>query len=733
MLSEKIYSFVSEAVERDAFGVVDFKGEERLSGLYRFDITLISEKEDIDLGSVVQSPARFIIHRSEGDDVIFSGILSNFEQLQQINEYTVYRATLVPKLWFLTLIHHNQVFLNMDLKEILEAVLKDGGLNSLDYEFRLKGEYPKLEYVCQYGETHFNFMSRWCEREGIYYFFEHSEEGEKVIFTDTHISHIESPHGGTLTYSPPSGLGHEHREEIIQSFVCRCNTMPKKVFLKDYNYRKPSLELSASAIVDERGRGEVYLYGEHFRTPEEGNRLAKIRAEEILCRKEEFFGDSTVPFIQPGFRFKLQRHYREDFNRQYLTIEVIHEGSQTGYLISGISEALSDRERRVYYQNQFTAIPASVQFRPKRQAQKPKIVGTINAKIDAAGSGKYAELDDQGRYKVILPFDLSGRKDGKASTWLRMLQPYAGPDHGMHFPLHKGTEVLLSFIDGDPDRPIIVGAVPNPENPSQVTSEDQTMCKITTSGGNKIHMEDQEGKQRILLYSPFGDTYLRLGSPNDPEKKEHGGAWGYKVYSKKGGEIILFGGKNEVIMGEETITVGGGHIKTILGIASDIFAGFAGHVYLLARGSYHKLKWDLGLEEVKIGDETIKIEGSRLKITGGNITVEGKNTKITGGEVKVTGQGTVVKGKDIEVRGDHTQVTGDNTTIIGNQTKISGGNTKVYGKQTEVSGGTTTVNGNQTTISGGNTTVRSENVTIDGHEINISATNERISGAVVIM
>ena len=177
---------------------------------------------------------------------------------------------------------------------------------------------------------------------------------------------------------------------------------------------------------------------------------------------------------------------------------------------------LAPGEEEPFYRNRFTAIPASVQFRPERVTKKSRFFGLMNAKIDAAGSGQYAELDDLGRYKVILPFDLSGRKDGKASAWLRMMQPYAGSDHGMHFPLHKGTEVLLAFIDGDPDRPVIAGAVPNPATPSPVTGDNQTMAVLQTGGKNRIAIEDKDGSQRILLQTPVADSWIRMGAPNDP-------------------------------------------------------------------------------------------------------------------------------------------------------------------------------------------------------------------------
>jgi type VI secretion system secreted protein VgrG len=227
-----------------------------------------------------------------------------------------------------------------------------------------------------------------------------------------------------------------------------------------------------------------------------------------------YLGEGSVPFMLPGFTFTLENHYRKAVNQNYLITDIDHEGNQTGYLLSGISVGRSgDEENKIYYRNHFTAIPGSVQFRPEVKTEKPKISGTISGMIDAAGSGQYAELDPQGRYKIIFPFDLSGRTGGKASNWVRMVSPYAGSDHGMHFPLHKGTEVLITFIDGDPDRPIIAGAVPNPETPSPVSGANQSMSVIQTAGQNKITVGDQEGGEHILLQSPNQNSFIRIGAP----------------------------------------------------------------------------------------------------------------------------------------------------------------------------------------------------------------------------
>ena len=341
-LTAKKFSFSSDALPPDTFGVVGFTGTEGLSKCYTYEIMLVSDNLEIDLEDVMENPAKLTFHRGEGDDVTYHGILLSFEQLNEVNGLAFYRAHLVPRLTWLTFTQHNQIFLAKTVPEIIEACLKDGGLMGTDFEFRLQGSYDTIEYVCQYGESHLNFVSRWCEREGIYYFFEQLDSGEKVIFTDTQISHTPYPQGETIIYSPVSGLETGHEREIVRSFHCRMNLTPQSVLLKDYNYRKPSLDVSGSADVDAKGRGQVYSYGDHIRTPEEGSRIAKIRAEGFLSRKEVFEGEGSVPYMMPGYTFTLKDHYRTNFNQSYLVTDVSHEGNQTGFLTAGITMGAED-------------------------------------------------------------------------------------------------------------------------------------------------------------------------------------------------------------------------------------------------------------------------------------------------------------------------------------------------------------------------------------------------------
>ncbi|MDM8555564.1 type VI secretion system tip protein TssI/VgrG [Desulfococcaceae bacterium HSG7] len=525
-LTQKKFDFVSSAMPKDTFAVAHFKGFEGFSICYEFEIMLVAADAEIDLTAVLEKPVTFTILRDDGD-IPFHGILTQFEQLQNVDDFTFYRAVLVPKLWWLSLTHHNQIFLDKTVPEIIEDVLKDGGLSGNDFELKLQNSYPEWEFVCQYKESHLNFVSRWMEREGMYYYFEQTGDGEKVIITDTGMAHVGMAEGKTMTYSPPSGLDEPYREEVIHAFICRQKLLPKKLHIKDYNYRTPLVPLSAETPVLDQGRGEVHVYGEHFKTPAQGTSLAKIRAEELLSHEKRFIGESTIPYLRPGYRFDLERHYRDSFNQEYLTITLEHAGSQTGYLIAGIKKGLSEIEKRPYYRNSFVVIPAEVQYRHPKKSEKPLFSGVIHALIDAEGSGEYAQLDDQGRYKVILPFDLSGRREGKASHWIRMAQPYGGENQGMHFPLHKHTEVLLTFIEGDPDRPIIASVAPNPETPGPVTSANQMKSIIKTGRGPKTHsvgasletetaeflkdnfieLDDEEGKERIITHTP-GDLWL---------------------------------------------------------------------------------------------------------------------------------------------------------------------------------------------------------------------------------
>ncbi len=494
--------FESKAIASDTFKVVRFEGEEAISQPFRFEIVLVSEEPDIDAGKVLGQPATLSMQRGDdGPTRRINGILSEFTQDRegQYGHY-LYRAVLVPRLWLLSLSQQNQIYQNMAAHKIVEeeligaqdkgpAELAAIGLTSEDFEFRLSGDHPKREYTVQYQETDFAFVSRLLEHQGIFYFFEHDDQREKVVFCDDNV-HVPPLNGDSeIVYRLPSGTS-STMEDSVQAFRRRQRQITAKMILKDYNYRTPTTPLQGEADIDDAGHGLIAEYGNHFKTPEEGQSLAKSRAQEVLSRKIEFTGESDRLSFAAGHPFTLKEHYNGAFDQDYLLVQVRHSGSQAFSEATGFAEFDGQASS---YRNDFTVIPLSVAFRPARTTPKPKLHGVMNGHVDASGPGTRAEIDSEGRYKLVMPFDLSGQAEAKATRWVRMAQPYGGGQQGMHFPLHKGTEVIWTCLDGDPDRPIITGVVPNPLNKSVIDAESHTKNRIKTASGILIEMNDGAG------------------------------------------------------------------------------------------------------------------------------------------------------------------------------------------------------------------------------------------------
>ena len=544
---QKRFGFTVRALPPDTFAVVELSGTEAISRPYVFELTLVSENPTLAHGTVLNQPATLTIYPRTGDPqpVPYHGLVTHLEQAHQIGGYTVYRVVLAPRLWDLSRDLMSEVYLDRTVAQIVALKLHAHGLTIQDYELKLTSPYHRpLQYLCQYQETDLDFIARLMERTAIYFYFEQGPEREKLIILDAQAMQPASVQ--SVPYRPAAQLETGVSEESLQTWVSRQKQVPRTVALQGYNYRTASLALSAEAEVSPTGKGEVRLYGEAFETPAEGLALATARAQELACREQTFQGEGTATGLRAGFFMALQGHYRADFNARYLVTEVRHEGAQAGTLLAGLATGggAAGPVREDFYRSACTAIPAAVQFRSERVTPKPVIHGSMTAFVDAEGSGEYAELDDQGRYKVQLPFDKTDKQAAKASAWLRLATPYAGEDHGLHFPLHKGAEVLLSFQDGDLNRPVITAAVPNSLNLNQVTRANQTQNVVQSAGGNMILMEDQKDHEKIRLSSPKGHSTLVLGAMGD-----EGGAEPYIHSSTTGDSIAISGGRDITVVG----------------------------------------------------------------------------------------------------------------------------------------------------------------------------------------
>ncbi|OOV87776.1 type VI secretion system tip protein TssI/VgrG [Oceanospirillum linum] len=499
--SDVNFSFKCDNYADNEFRVLQFSGSELLGDLYQFDIQLINYSENLDAEDLLNGNCTLEID-SYGKKRSFKGILSNFNYLKATENGYLYQATLVPRLWLLTQFTTNEVYLGLTLSETLTLIFDEAGLTADEYDLSLISGYRKWDYRCQFGESHYTFLKRITEREGVYFYF---DQKSQAVFCNKNNQHPQDSY--QALYSTVTGNSYSDGMPVIFQWTKNIQRVPKEVIVKDYNNDQPSVDLSAKALIDSSGMGEVFRYCDNLLDLEEAKELADIRAEELLMQKTRFFGSSLDVEISPAHPIHLQGHPLGQLNIEYTPISVSHNG-----YAPDLSQIHQTHEQP--YSNTIQSIAADIQFRPEQRTEKPRFYGVLNAIIDSEGDGQYAHLDSRGRYKVVLPFDRKGRDGAQASWWIPMPQPNAGDNSGMHFPLLKGAEVLLSFIGGDPDRPVITGAVPNASKPSIVQEDNHTQNKIKTAANNIIEMEDEAGSERIKLFSPNSNSYLHLGAAN---------------------------------------------------------------------------------------------------------------------------------------------------------------------------------------------------------------------------
>lgn len=503
-----VFTLTSDVLPPSA-KVLGFRGSEAISTPYRFDIAFaLMPGVDIDMAAAVGGRATLAMFHDGGAPQTVSGVLSAVELVYEYANRSVFLATLTPRIERLRLTRHSRVFTESSVVEILAEVLGASGLVPGDFEMDLSKQYAKRHQVTQYKESNLAFVARLMEREGIYYFFRQEADKEVLVITDHRSSHSPSRHGAVpyVALNPGQATG----QEAFATFRCRIAAVAGRHVERDYDYLRPKLDVRGTAVVDPQADEQVVVWGETAKTAEGALAHATVEAEALRTRQAHFTGWGRVFRLQSGFTFELDDHPRASLNRRYLAVAVEHAGNDSGGAED--IEELLDLEKLEIYLATVQAVPAELQFRSPRQTAWPRIDGVVEGIVDGPAESPYAQIDEHGRYHVRLFFDESELPDGKASMWIRMIQPHGGNPEGFHFPLRKGTEVAVIFLGGDPDRPAIVGAVPNPLNPSVVTSANSTQNVVMTGGSNRLEMEDKAGGQYVTLSSPTLKSFLHLGA-----------------------------------------------------------------------------------------------------------------------------------------------------------------------------------------------------------------------------
>ncbi|AUX46532.1 hypothetical protein SOCE26_080380 [Sorangium cellulosum] len=689
--------------------LVGFHGTEGISKLYRFELYLVMTNDvghDFDMAAAVGQPVTVSLERSDGGErFVRSGVLGSIELINDFAGRCVFRATMIPRLALLALSFHSRIFTEKAVPAVIESVLQKGGVT--DCAFHLRGAYATEEHICQYRESDYAFIARWMEREGIYYYFEHGDGGETLVLTDDKSAH--QPQGEKpVRYYPQINVN--TAKDTVRAFTCRHGAVPGSVRLKDYNYATPAVPIAGQALVSASGFGEVSLYGARFFSSGDGERLARIKAESLSATGVVYQAAGTAAMLVPGFTFELEDHPRAAFNTRYLATEVEHWANQAPDMPE-LPALISSEEN---YRIEAKAIAATVQFRAPHVTEWPRIYGTEPAVVDGAAASEYAQIDSHGRYRIKFHFDESDLSGGKASTWVRMLQPHGGGIEGFHFPLRAGTEVMCAFEGGDPDRPAIVGVAPNALTPSPVTSGNNTRNVIQTGGRNRLEIEDQAGQERITLSTPHANTYIRMGAPNAGatlEQKTNGHAFTFIGGSQ---ESVVCGNRTTLTVGISENVVGGFRVSATGGYAGNFIAGYSQNVIL-------------GYRRTSIfGSEKTTVHGNRQTLIKGTRTtgIRGDDTTrlLSNRSVHVTGNSSLVvlgrRNTRIVGQDTSTFVAGRETTVnVRNRTTINGrSETRVTGiRETDVVGRDTShfragrvatvhAGGNLTEITGGSTT-----------------------------
>lgn len=506
-----------ESRQQDTFYVTEVQGSEAISEPYWFKVIFASKNIDLQADELLLQSVMLKVFTSDAQQSAqYSGLIFEFSMLKRVNDYVLYELEFRPRLWKLSFNRITDVYCEeKNIPEIVAQKLLASGINSERFEQRLKDPsvYRKRSFICQFYETDLNFISRYMEAEGIYYFFDQTTEfNEKLVMIDYRLGVPDTKK--KLYFFDVQDMPTEMQDNRVTQISSTKKVMHAKIVMQDFNYRKANLEesLKGEVDVDARGIGTSMYWGYNLRSPGDAARLAKIRKEEQLCDQLTVRGASTAIGVRTCHIVSVDRHFQPSLNKDYLVTAVKHKGTQSfSWLNAQVGEVGAQTSTGTTYTCEFSACDGTLEYRAKRKSRWPFIAGTLSGIVDDEGSGEYAQLNEYGQYKVQLLFDMTSKGANRGSSWLRMMSPYSGQGHGMAWPLLKGTEVIIGFMGGDPDQPIILGAVPNSENPNVINAKNSHLGGFQSKSGNYMVLNDRDGEQGVHMWSPGSNTHFYIG------------------------------------------------------------------------------------------------------------------------------------------------------------------------------------------------------------------------------
>jgi type VI secretion system secreted protein VgrG len=619
----------------DKLLITGLSGREAISSMFRYQLDLMSEDAGITGDDLLRKPVAVSITLPDGSERWIHGLVSRLAQLGRRDDVTFYEAEIVPAAWFLSLARDCRIFQQKTVIEIVQQVLEDSGVT--DFEFRA-GQYETREYCVQYRESNLDFIQRLLEDEGLHYTFEHSKKKHLMVIGDTTMSNpdIEGPTKIRFATQPDGD------EDIIRGIRREDSVYVGKVTLNDYDYTQPSLSLISS--VSGKGVEEVYDYPGKYADPGAGEEFARIRLEAQEAMRASVHGDGSCRAFVAGSVFTLFDHYNSSVNRAYRLVEAALT------VMAGDYRSWDDGEFDC--RCAFVAIPDNTPYRPPLRTPRPAVQGSQTALV-VGPAGEEIYVDKYGRVKVQFYWDRQGKKNETSSCWVRVSSAWAGKKWGaIHIP-RIGQEVIVDFLEGDPDLPIITGRVWNddqmppydlPDNKTQSGIKSRSSKGGGTDTFNEIRMEDAKGKE--LLY----------------------------VHAEKDKHVVVENDRTESVGVNETITIGANRTELVKGNESiEIEGNREEHV-----SGNETIKIDGNRKEKVGGTETVEISTSRTKKVGTAETVKvgtTRSTKVGTSDTLNVGTSLLIKAGasiTLKVGGNSIKIDNSGVTIKGINVKIQG-------------------------------------------------------------
>jgi type VI secretion system secreted protein VgrG len=629
--SGRLLALESSALPADLLLLDSFVCNERISGLFQIQAQCVVELAKLpkfDAESLVGQPVNLRMRVFRDKQRFWNGIVRRVSLTSRDNVFAHFAVDIVPQLWRLTQMTDCRIHQGQNVPDIVDGLLRDLGVMS--FRFDLQKTYTPWDYCVQYRESFFQFISRMLEQEGIFYFFEHKKDEHILVMADHPNSHADCPVNHKIRFKPEAGAAFSE-EDFVERFEASVELRPGVFTLRDHHFQLPSkpLEVSDTTLVPLGANStmEVFDYpGEYaqvFVEPDqrlgevkaEGDKAVqrRIEAEEVSVRT--FSGNGIATTLAAGFAFDFSRHFVRAFNTKHLLTSVQHRVVQAPAYRSG--DAIEDP-----YRNSFRCIPHAVPFRPARQTPKPVVQG-IQTGVVTGPPKEEIHTDKFGRVKVRFFWDRKSPGDDKSSAWIRVATPWAGNRWGMiHIP-RVGQEVVIDFVEGDPDHPLIVGSTFNaeqmppytlPDHKTQSGIKSRSSPKGTDKHFNEIRFEDLKGKEQIYVHAENSLTTVVEGS----ESRTVGGSRTSTINKddkrtvKEGDYTLTIEKKNR------TVTIKEGNDSEIVEKGSvDVKVNLGNMITEVPSGTFTVKAKEIVLEATtKI---TIKCGGSSIELTPANI------------------------------------------------------------------------------------------------------------------